>query len=63
MWNHFDVLITDDPKLLESKPAGKKSVKIESDFNKTVDSDATLSSIKEVTKEFDTIIKKLYGIE
>lgn len=59
MWEKFDVLITDDPKILAIKPDGKKSIKIENNFNTTVDSDLTVSTIKELVDNFQEIIKKL----
>ena len=39
IWDKCDVLITANPKLLDSKPDGKVSVKIKADYNKENDAD------------------------
>ena len=45
-WIHVDVMITDHPDILLSKPEGKISIKIEKEFNKDIESDYTIESIK-----------------
>lgn len=39
LWNDFDVLITDCPEILDNKPEGKFSVKINQDYNINCKSD------------------------
>lgn len=45
-WNHVDVMITDHPDILSSKPEGKISIKVEKPFNKDIESDYTIESLK-----------------
>ena len=64
IWDKCDVLITANPKLIESKPNGKITVKIEKDYNKDYQGDLnfkTLSSFitnEENTKSLIEKIKK-----
>jgi len=51
MWNYVDVLITADPKSLESKPTDKVSVKIKSSYNENVESDYEFDTIMDVMNE------------
>ncbi len=46
-WDGVDVLITANPKALESKPDNKISVKVNATYNNDVNSDFEISSIKE----------------
>lgn len=46
-WGDVDVLITANPKALESKPDGKISIKIKAPYNKNVMGDYELDSILE----------------
>jgi len=50
-WNGIDVLITANPKALESKPENKISVKINTSYNDSNSSDFTLDSILEFIKD------------
>ena len=47
-WEHVDVMITDHPEILKSKPENKKVIKIEKPFNKEIPSDYTIRSVKEL---------------
>ena len=47
IWDRCDVLITANPKLLENKPEGKKSVKIKTDYNKDVSADFEYNNMLE----------------
>lgn len=62
IWNKCDVLITANPQLLDTKPEGKVSVKIEAEYNK--ESNADLKYINMETfvldeKNIEKIIKKM----
>ena len=54
-WSYVDVLITDTPKILKSKPKNKTSIKIQNDFNVDIKSDYTIINTKELFK----LLKKL----
>lgn len=47
-WNYVDVMITDHPEILKSKPESKKVIKIERPFNEEISSDYTIKSVKEL---------------
>ena len=50
-WDGVDVLITANPKVLESKPENKVSVKIRASYNESNSSDFTLDTILEFIKD------------
>ena len=54
IWDKCDVLITANPKLLESKPEGKISVKIKADYNNENTADYTFKDMSSLiaNKEF-----------
>ena len=45
IWDKCDVLITANPKLLESKPEGKISIKIKADYNEETEADYTYKDL------------------
>ena len=45
IWDRCDVLITANPKLLNNKPEGKKSVKIVADYNNDCEADFTYDNM------------------
>lgn len=47
-WEHVDVMITDHPEILKSKPENKKVIKVEKPFNEGISSDYTVRSVKEL---------------
>jgi hypothetical protein len=47
-WQFVDVMITDHPEILNSKPEGKKVIKIEKPFNQEISADYTIRSVKEL---------------
>lgn len=51
IWDKCDVLITAEPKLLENKPEGKKSVKISMPYNMDLESDFTYGSLYELISD------------
>jgi hypothetical protein len=60
IWDRCDVLITANPKLLETKPEGKISIKIKAEYNGDNEADYTfksLSSFISDPKNVETLIK------
>jgi hypothetical protein len=55
MWNEIDVLLTANPDLLLEKPKDKIVVKYNTIYNKNVDCEYEISTLK----EFDEILQKL----
>lgn len=47
-WQFVDVMITDHPEIIESKPEDKKVIKIEKPFNTEIPADHTIKSVKEL---------------
>lgn len=47
-WQFVDVMITDHPEIITSKPEGKTVIKIEKPFNQEVNADYTIKSVKEL---------------
>lgn len=58
IWDKCDVLITANPKLLNSKPEGKISIKIANSYNKDCDADYSYDFLSEFIND-DKIIDKL----
>lgn len=54
-WSHCDILITDNPKILKTKPKGKVSIKYQNEFNIDIKSDYTIINTEELFK----LLKKL----
>lgn len=50
-WDGVDVLITANPKALESKPSGKISVKVKTNYNTDVKADYEIDSILDFMKD------------
>lgn len=47
-WQFTDIMITDHPEILNSKPEGKIVIKIEKPFNQDIPADYTIRSVKEL---------------
>ena len=62
LYDNCDVLVTADPKLLENKPEGKVTVKIETRYNKDIDADYSYTALSEFLND-TTIIDKLLNKE
>ena len=62
IWDRCDVLITADPNLLNNKPEGKTSIRIENDYNKDCEADYSYSSLSEflLDKEIILTLDKKY---
>ena len=54
-WSHCDILVTDNPKLLKTKPKDKISIKYQNEFNIDIKSDYTIINSEELFK----LLKKL----
>jgi hypothetical protein len=61
-WEHVDILITADPKTLETKPNGKVSIKVINHYNKNSESDYTILDLKELLDDKKTL-EKILGTE
>jgi len=55
MWNEIDILLTSNPTLLLNKPSDKIVVKYETEYNKDIQSEHTITTLK----EFDDKLKQL----
>jgi len=55
MWNEIDVLLTSNPNLLLEKPKDKIVVRYNTNYNKNVDCEYEISTLK----EFDEVLQKL----
>ena len=53
MWDEIDVLLTSNPALLLNKPSNKIIVKYETEYNKEIESEHTIKTLK----EFETLEK------
>jgi hypothetical protein len=57
-WDYVDVLITDNPKILKTKPKNKVSIKVKNEFNVDIKSDFAIIELNNV-KELKNIIKTI----
>ncbi len=60
IFDKCDVLVTADPKLLNNKPEGKVTVKIETGYNKECESDYTFESLSSFLKD-NTVMDSILG--
>jgi hypothetical protein len=56
MWGEVDVLLTANPNLLLNYPKDKKVIKFETEYNKQVDSDLTITTLKELKNKLEEIL-------
>lgn len=54
IWDKCDILITANPILLENKPEGKKSIKINTEYNKESEADFSYNSLSTFLKKENT---------
>ena len=47
-WEHVDCMITDHPEILQSKPEGKITIKIDKPYNTDIVSDYTIRTVREL---------------
>lgn len=57
IWDKCDVLITANPKLLGSKPDGKTTIKINTEYNKESESNYTFNSLESFLNNEENTIK------
>ena len=55
IWDKCDVLITANPKLLETKPEGKTTIKIKMDYNKECEADYTYKDLSTFLEDKNTL--------
>ena len=55
LWNEIDVLLTANPDLLLNKPDNKIVIKFETEYNKNIHFDNTITSIKELDDKIKEI--------
>jgi len=56
MWDEIDVLLTANPDLLLNKPDNKIVIKFETEYNKNIQTDLTIKSIKDLDEKLKQII-------
>ena len=56
MWDEIDVLLTSNPTLLLEHPEDKKIIKYQTEYNKHIKSDNSITTIKELEFELTKII-------
>ncbi len=56
MWSEIDVLLTANPNLLLNYPKDKKIIKFETEYNKHIDSELTITTLKELKNKLEEII-------
>lgn len=57
MWDEIDVLLTSNPTLLLEYPTDKIVVKYETEYNKDIDSEHTITTIKEFDNKLQELLK------
>jgi hypothetical protein len=56
MWNEIDILLTANPSLLLEHPKNKIVIKYNTEYNKTIDSEYNISTIKELDIKLNKIL-------
>ena len=56
MWNEVDILLTSNPDLLLSYPDNKIIIKYETEYNKQINSEYSITKIKELEDVLNTIL-------
>lgn len=52
IWDYCDIIVTDNPEILETKPKGKLSIKISADYNQYDTSDYEFKTVNEIDDSF-----------
>jgi hypothetical protein len=52
-WKHVDLIVTDHPDIITSKPEGKGCVIVDKEFNRDFEGDFRINSIKELSDILD----------
>jgi hypothetical protein len=56
MWDSVDILVTSNPSLIEEKPKDKIVIKYNTNYNKNVNSEYEISSLKELDETLQKLI-------
>jgi hypothetical protein len=56
MWDEIDVLLTSNPTLLLEHPTDKKIIKYQTEYNKHISTDYSITSIKELESELTKLL-------
>jgi hypothetical protein len=56
MWGEIDILLTSNPDLLLSYPDNKIIIKYETEYNKQINSEYSITKIKELEDVLNTIL-------
>lgn len=56
MWDEIDILLTANPDLLLKKPENKIVIKFETEYNKKIDSEHNIKSLKDFKTKLEEII-------
>ena len=59
IWDRCDILITANPRLIENKPEGKVSIKIEAPYNKDVYGDYNFKSFMDLMNDNTNLIQTI----
>jgi hypothetical protein len=57
MWDEIDVLLTSNPALLLEYPTNKIVVKYETEYNKDIETEHTITTIKEFDDKLQELLK------
>jgi hypothetical protein len=57
MWDEIDILLTSNPSLLLNKPSDKIVVKYVTDYNRDIESEHTITTLKEFDDKLKQILK------
>lgn len=52
IWDYCDIIVSDNPEILETKPKGKLSIKISADYNQYDKSDYEFKNVSEIDDSF-----------
>jgi hypothetical protein len=47
-WKYNDIMVTDHPEIIKSKPEGKIVIKVEKPFNEDLESDYVIRTVREL---------------
>lgn len=57
LWSEFDILLTANPNLLLNHPEDKQIIKFETEYNKHIDKEHSITNLKEFEPLLKTLIK------
>ena len=59
LWKHFDVIITTNTTILETKPNDKITIKINREYNKNIESDFEFNNLQDCILSASGLIEML----